>query len=904
MAIIIGMSLLCAGARAAGRVPFILKVSDGVSPGSSFSINGEGFFSTSVKVAMALDTTGQPPATPSGGAIYPPILQTDDAPNSSVAAHFVMVRMPAGLTPGVYDIWVANSNGWSAPYKMNAARALYMSDYQAYSNISIEVVGRNFDQSEFGGTTETKARLNDGKGNTYILPVKNISPYHLTFTVGSQPLGTYYVEVSSDNGVNWSRLSSGQMLTVLSTPSGNYDPLGLGVSWASDFNWTNVYNVTNYGVTPNTTNDQTSAIRSVENMAETTGGLVLFPSGSYYCSSISLGAEVVLEGQGASSTKIYYDGSGGSSFIKSRGTSCIGGIPQLQGIANLSIYAASTNTTDWPDVFINLGDTTAGAGTNESLRTANRLFVQGVNLIYPYSYGDSSPSDSRRGIGVQCAGNERFLFQSNYFSGWSANENTTYLNQYCIFRNNYFEYSYGEVIDLASYLFDENNTIKAHCEYNQITHGFAGRNDCYVANNFIEGLGSLDNSQNDGEAIYTEMPNGNFNYGTVLSATSNSLRVSPVVPLTTPVLAYGNLSVVITLGTGMGEMATVSSVDTTTGVISLSQSFPVVPDASSKFVLYAPNANFTVWSNTVVNCAKGIWAYGGQYDGVMADNTTIDCNGLFLFAVRKGPPAYPGMADSRPGMFNRITRNTVIGFSRRSSQAGIGISTGRFDSNNFFDVEVYSTEITDNEILGNNTVAPQKGTEAPPFDGLYISSYYSTLHGGTGTGDATDTIIENNRLSNLPMGITISKCNYGQLVNGNTYDSSVLTFLNDSRGGGDNTLISSNNLVTGRTSPAITMQPQGQSVSINETPTFYVLATGNPAPFYQWYRNNIPITGANSASYTVSPASLGDNGARLSVVVSNPGGSVVSSNAVLTVSNPPVAVDPPQDLHLFSDTGL
>src|ERR1035437_275158 len=415
MAAITGMLLTCANANAQLAPPIILKVSDGVAAGRSFSINGEGFYPTAMDVAIAPDTTGQSLASPPTNAIHPAIIQTDKD------AHFIIARMPAGSSPGGYNVWVANSQGWSPCVKLNAARALFMSDYQAYNGLDIEVVGRNFDQSEFGGMTATQVRLNNGSGTTYNLPVKDLNPYHVTFTVGNQGLGTYYVEVSSDNGINWSRLASGQKLTNLAAPPAGSDPLGLGVGWAKDFRWTNVFNVTNYGANPNDLGDDTVAVQNAVNAAENSGGgVVYFPNGSYYISYIALGAGVVLEGQDQYNTKIYYNGTGGFSFIQSKGANSRGGIAQLQGIARLSILLSNPYTvSSRPDVFMNLGDTTISSA-DESLRTANRIFVASVNLNYPCNVGDSSGPHGRRGIGALWIGKERVLMKDNHFKGWYA----------------------------------------------------------------------------------------------------------------------------------------------------------------------------------------------------------------------------------------------------------------------------------------------------------------------------------------------------------------------------------------------------------------------------------------------------------------------------------------------------
>ena len=117
-------------------------------------------------------------------------------------------------------------------------------------------------------------------------------------------------------------------------------------------------------------------------------------------------------------------------------------------------------------------------------------------------------------------------------------------------------------------------------------------------------------------------------------------------------------------------------------------------------------------------------------------------------------------------------------------------------------------------------------------------------------------------------------------------------------GGSDEANTSSTNGVlwrvdyTGNGVPVIAVQPNSTTVSAGQSVTFSVVASGNPAPGYQWQRNGTAIAGATSASYTLSNVTLSDNGAVFNVVVSNSAGSVTSSQATLTVINNqlPVAV--------------
>jgi len=84
--------------------------------------------------------------------------------------------------------------------------------------------------------------------------------------------------------------------------------------------------------------------------------------------------------------------------------------------------------------------------------------------------------------------------------------------------------------------------------------------------------------------------------------------------------------------------------------------------------------------------------------------------------------------------------------------------------------------------------------------------------------------------------------------------------------------------------PTITTQPADTTASAGDTATFFVLATGSPAPTYQWRRNGSPIAGATGATYTTPTLAVGDSGATYSVVVTNSQGSVTSRSATLTVN--------------------
>jgi hypothetical protein len=84
--------------------------------------------------------------------------------------------------------------------------------------------------------------------------------------------------------------------------------------------------------------------------------------------------------------------------------------------------------------------------------------------------------------------------------------------------------------------------------------------------------------------------------------------------------------------------------------------------------------------------------------------------------------------------------------------------------------------------------------------------------------------------------------------------------------------------------PTIATAPQSTAVSVGQVASFSAGATGT-APFsYQWRRNGVDISGANSASYTTPAVTAADNSATYSVRVTNSVGAQTSANAVLTVN--------------------
>jgi hypothetical protein len=85
--------------------------------------------------------------------------------------------------------------------------------------------------------------------------------------------------------------------------------------------------------------------------------------------------------------------------------------------------------------------------------------------------------------------------------------------------------------------------------------------------------------------------------------------------------------------------------------------------------------------------------------------------------------------------------------------------------------------------------------------------------------------------------------------------------------------------------PTITTQPASQTVTVGQTATFSVAASGTAPLSYQWQKNGANISGATAASYTTPATTSADSGSTFKVLVSNAAGSATSNPATLTVTS-------------------
>jgi hypothetical protein len=111
-------------------------------------------------------------------------------------------------------------------------------------------------------------------------------------------------------------------------------------------------------------------------------------------------------------------------------------------------------------------------------------------------------------------------------------------------------------------------------------------------------------------------------------------------------------------------------------------------------------------------------------------------------------------------------------------------------------------------------------------------------------------------------------------------------------GNATTSVTSSSATLTVLIAPAITAQPANVTVTQGNAASFSVTATGTAPLSFQWLKNGVPISGANSNVLTLSLVTTND-AASYSVVVTNIVGTLASSSATLTVLVPPTILAQP-----------
>jgi len=289
----------------------------------------------------------------------------------------------------------------------------------------------------------------------------------------------------------------------------------------------------------------------------------------------------------------------------------------------------------------------------------------------------------------------------------------------------------------------------------------------------------------------------------------------------------------------------------------------------------------------------------GSYSVLVTNTagTTSSANAILTVRIPPGISAQPQslvLTQGNSASFSVTgTGDATLGYQWKLNGGNIsGATQSSYTRNNLqsSDAGSYSVTVT-NGVGTSNSANAILAVKIPPNisvqpQSLAVTQGNSATFTVTVSGDATLGYQWKLNGGNIS-GATLSSYTRNNLQSSDAGSYSV-TVTN-----GVGTSNSANAVLTVRTPPGISTQPQSLTVTQGNNATFTVTATGDATLGYQWKFNGTNISGATLTSYTLSNAQLPDTGS-YSVTVTNGVGSSNSANALLVVLVPPAISAQPQ----------
>jgi hypothetical protein len=814
--------------------PVITAITDAVKPGDTANITGFNMSDDGELKIAYVKNQGKAAEDFDENRAYNYISAKDIIFTDAVNGTGIMFTFPKAAKAGIYDFYVHNKDGWSKGYTMNAPRPQYLDQEAAYEGQQIQIVGRNFLLSEYGAadrqtalaTLKIKLTLiadadgNPASGMSKTLTEKNGGiltglketketalqfesdvlkaediPYtdnlRITFVVPSVYIyGTYKVSVASD-GKDFRDLSEPTDLKIVEKKAQRWDetvfgtdkskavgndPLGLGVYWAQDLNYTNVVTMTEN--TFETAKDYTKDLNTtIARVSGEGGGVIYFPEGNYYLySDVYMESNVMLVGAGQGKTTLWYANADYYNTVWFRGTS-----KDNVGIARLTLSMLDERLNKgegWyaPNFVTNWGFKGDYGGDIELADSQNKFLI---DVKYDGKIGNLATENTCRQYILICA-NKNVVWKDCYLSGAQmytrCDAYTSCYNVYQLWNG----CCSSSPPMQGRYTFVENTYI----DQNYSGHGLSVRSNTYVAYSYVSHAGSRTSRSNQGEALLAESPGGQFATGKVLRADARSVTLDFMggKKLTaSTLLHYNRFSVYISDGTGVGQYRFVERVgEGAYGnryvFLDGQKDWDIIPDETSSFYIGSPLNNLTVSHFKAYDTAGTVCLYSQCMDTVVADCKLVDTAGIGVWGI-----PVDGIKGGRidAGMNVRIERNDISGVSchydvgSNTSQGVGGILLSYSDGGNYAGMIMSNIIIRDNylhDLLpGVTSYDDHKWTMGT---GL---AFYSKVTKGQGNPNCARYLVaENNVIEDSEWGIYVDRKATGVYLNNNTVTGTTL----------------------------------------------------------------------------------------------------------------------------------
>jgi uncharacterized delta-60 repeat protein len=167
-----------------------------------------------------------------------------------------------------------------------------------------------------------------------------------------------------------------------------------------------------------------------------------------------------------------------------------------------------------------------------------------------------------------------------------------------------------------------------------------------------------------------------------------------------------------------------------------------------------------------------------------------------------------------------------------------------------------------------------------------VTSSTASVNYATANGTAVAGVDYSSVSGTLTFSSNVTSAFFSVPILGGPTSGEKTVLLSLSNPSGDASLASpSSATLTILSPPVLLSQPQSQTVVWGGPAVLTVTASGTAPLYYQWSQDGASIAGATNTALSLDPAQFSDAGT-YAVMVSNTFGSVVSSNAVLTVNSP------------------
>lgn len=705
----------------------VTRVDNGISGGETFRLYGEGFDENTEVYVSEITSADISEAIPDGAEKCEII----ERRNNCVTAKLIDKNMSCNM-------YVTNKYGTSNVIGLNVANPEWVSDKTLAQGDVFSVNGKNMASYAFGKDTKSGVSFVNKSGVSFDIPIISVNPYSIKCKVPEIPAGQYTIYATND-GLIWNKVNDGREIQVLKDV---YDPYRIGAALAENYNFNKIINMGEWPYTIKENSDITLTLQgAIDKAALNGGGIVYIPTGKYVISSIILKEGVVIAGSGQKKTIL----------------SCIGGTDYVissngnnnTGILNMSIVLPDEKPL--PDVFVYLGkEFDKNYVKDKSIQNG---FIKNVTMKSKMSY---DPESDGRGLGILIGGKSKFLIENCEFEGSAMTVTGSYVSEYTKILNNKFITAVCNISVIGEYVTITNNYIERKADefYRDMnTQGIFMRGYAYVADNTFKNL--KNEGGNDGEIICTENYMGGLKLdGKITKASEKSVNVitEDTSDWTLDEVYYGSSYLVITDGRGIGQYSRITSFNKETSQIELETPFKILPNEDSKFIVAPMSSNVIIFNNVCSSSEKGYWLYGDNIDCVIANNTGINTEGIYLRGIYKNTAS-----DKRKaiGYFVDIKNNHFIGGSENSGVCGIGAAIN-IESEGPKMAYIYGVNIKGNSIdnIIKNTEKTE-ASEAPHLNGIYIV-YDVSAKQGENYSVIRQILIENNKINNCDTGISIT----------------------------------------------------------------------------------------------------------------------------------------------------